>query len=293
MKEKISVSKIIIIVLLTLFSLSILMPCLNIIARSFSHPDKVNLLRSFDILPKGFSLVNYQVVFKNSTIWQSIINSGIITIAGTLLSIFLTTCTAYVLIKKDLIGRNLIMLLLIIIMILEPGIVQEYLVFKDLKILDKIVVMILYRSINVYYLIIMMRFLEEIPVSLIESAKIDGAGHVSILMKIILPLAKIPVLTIGMFYAVFRWNEFFKSSIFLSSKGNTVLQVLLRQFIVEADSTAIIGTADILANNEIARLDFGSIKAATIVVAVIPILALYPLILKYYTSGVLTGGVKE
>ncbi|WJH34402.1 hypothetical protein N6H14_32015 [Paenibacillus sp. CC-CFT747] len=96
-----------------------------------------------------------------------------------------------------------------------------------------------------------------------------------------------------MFYAVARWNEFFKSSIFLSSRDHTVLQVLLRQFIVERDTTAMIDAAELLKNSGIAQLDFGSLKAATIVIAMIPILMLYPIILKYYTKGVMDGGVKE
>ena len=116
---------------------------------------------------------------------------------------------------------------------------------------------------------------------------------VSVLFKIMMPLCKVPLLTVGMFYAVFRWNEFFKSSIFLTSKKNTVLQVLLKQFVVNSDTQVIVGAANIMANNNIAQLDNGSLKAATIIVAVIPILLLYPIILKYYTSDVLAGGVKE
>jgi putative aldouronate transport system permease protein len=166
-------------------------------------------------------------------------------------------------------------------------------VIKDLHLLDSLWAMVLYRMINVYYLIIMMRFLEEIPDSLMEAAKIDGAGHMTLFLKIVLPLARIPLLTIGMFYSVAKWNEFFKSSIFLPSRDKTVLQVLLRQFIVDRDSSSIVGTTDILRNSNIAQLDFSSLKAATIVIAMIPILMLYPIILKYYTSGVMDGGVKE
>ncbi|UUZ90103.1 hypothetical protein LJK87_29445 [Paenibacillus sp. P25] len=102
-----------------------------------------------------------------------------------------------------------------------------------------------------------------------------------------------PPLTVGMFYAVAKWNEFFKSSIFLSSRENTVLQVLLRQFVVEKDTSALVGAANLLKNNNIAQLDFTALKAATIVIAMVPILMLYPIILRYYTSGVMDGGVKE
>jgi putative aldouronate transport system permease protein len=153
--------------------------------------------------------------------------------------------------------------------------------------------MVLYRTINVFYLIIMMRFLEDIPDSLLEAAKIDGAGHMNIFVRIVLPLARVPLLTIGMFYAVARWNEFFKSSIFLSSRDHTVLQVLLRQFIVEGDTTTLVSAVSLLKNTPVAQLDFSALKAATIVIAMVPILMLYPIILKYYTSGVMEGGMKE
>jgi len=220
-------------------------------------------------------------------------NSIFITVTGTIINIFLTTLTAYVLTRKGLALKKIIMTFLIIIMIFEPGEVQEYMVMKQLNLLDNLLVMVFYRSINVYYLIIMMRFLHEIPESLIDSGKIDGAGHFTIFTKIVLPLSRIPILTIGMFYVVFKWNEFFKSSIFLSNRNNTVLQVMLRHFIVEGDTGSIIGFSNMMANNEIARLDFSSIKAATIVVTIIPILMVYPFILKYYASGMLEGSIKE
>ncbi|MBH5318356.1 carbohydrate ABC transporter permease [Paenibacillus sp. GSMTC-2017] len=291
--RKISVSKIIIALILTMTSLVMFVPIVNLFARALSHPDKVHLLNGYDIWPSGFSLINFEVVLSNPIVGRALLNSIFITVLGTLLSIFFTTIAAYVLTRKNLVGKTPLMIFLIIIMIFEPGIVQEYMVVKDMHLLDSLWVMVMYRMINVYYLIIMMRFLEEIPEPLIEAAKIDGAGHMTLFMKIVLPLARVPLLTIGMFYAVAKWNEFFKSSIFLSSPNNTVLQVLLRQFVVEQDSTALIGVTDLLKNNNIAQLDFSSLKAATIVVAIVPILLLYPIILKYYTKGVMDGGVKE
>ncbi|REK63461.1 MULTISPECIES: carbohydrate ABC transporter permease [Cohnella] len=288
-----TVSKFVIGLLLAFISLTMLVPILNLFAKAFSDPSKVHLLHGYDIWPKGFSIVHFQVVLGNPIVGRSLFNSLFITIVGTALSLFFTTITAYVLTRKHLIGKTPIMVVLIVIMIFEPGIVQEYMVVKDLHLLDNLWSMVLYRTINVYYLIIMMRFIEEIPDALLEAAKMDGAGHLTIFARIVLPLSRIPLLTIGMFYAVVRWNEFFKSSIFLSSRDNTVLQVLLRQFVVEGDSATLVGAANLLVNNPIAQLDFGALKAATIVVAMVPILMLYPVILKYYTNGVMDGGIKE
>nr|WP_280521238.1 carbohydrate ABC transporter permease [Paenibacillus mangrovi] len=276
-----------------MITLVMFIPVINIFARAFSHPDKVHELTGLGVIPKGFSLINFQVVLSNPIVGQAIGNSLFITIVGTCFSLFLTTITAYVLTRKNLVGKTPIMIFLIIIMIFEPGYVQEYFVMKDLHLLDSLWSMVLYRMINVFYLVIMMRFIEEIPESLMEAAKIDGAGHLRVFVRIVLPLSRIPLLTIGMFYAIAKWNEFFKSSIFLSSPNKTVLQVLLRQFVVERDTSTLVGITELLKNSNVAQLDFNALKAATIVVAMVPILLLYPIILKYYTSGVMEGGVKE
>lgn len=291
--KKLAVSKIIMGIILIFLAASMLIPMLNILAQSLSHPDKVHALKGWDILPKGFSLVNFQVILSQPLVIRSILNSVFITVVGTFLNLVMTASAAYVLTRPGLVGKNIFMYFFIIMMIFEPGIIQEYFLMKDIHLLDSLFSMVFYKCVNVYYLIILMRFMEDIPGSLIEAARIDGAGHVNVLFKIMMPLCKVPLLTVGMFYAVFRWNEFFKSSIFLTSKKNTVLQVLLKQFVVNSDTQVIVGAANIMANNNIAQLDNGSLKAATIVIAVIPILLLYPIILKYYTSDVLAGGVKE
>lgn len=291
--KKISIGRIILGAVLVLMALSMLVPLMNILARSLSHPDKVHLLKAYELLPKGLSFVNYEVILSQPIVLRSIWNSAYITILGTFLNIIMTASAAYALTRPGLAGKKIFMYFFVIMMIFEPGIIQEYLLMKEIHLLDNLLSMVIYKSVNVYYLIILMRFMEEIPLSIIEAATIDGAGHLSILFKIVVPLCKVPLLTVGMFYAVFRWNEFFKSSIFLTSKSNTVLQVLLRQFIVESDSRVIVGAANILANNHIAQLNNASLKAATIIVAMIPILLLYPIILKFYTGDVLAGGVKQ
>lgn len=293
MRKKVSGGKLVIGFIMVLMALTMLVPLLNILAKSLSDPAKVHLLKGYDILPKGFSTVNYQVILSQPVVLRSIFNSLFITIVGVAVNIVLTSSAAYALTRPKLVGKRPLMYFLIVMMIFEPGIIQEYLLMKDIHLLDSLMSMVIYKSVNVYYLIILMRFMEEIPSSIVEAATIDGAGHISILSKMVMPLCKAPLLTVGMFYAVFRWNEFFKSSIFLTSKNNTVLQVLLRQFVVDSDSQVIIGAANILANNNIAQLDNGSLKATTIVVAVLPILLLYPIILKYYTGDVLAGGVKQ
>jgi putative aldouronate transport system permease protein len=291
--SKLTVGKALVGVVLTLIVLTMFVPIVNLFAKAFSDPLQVHLMKGYDLLPKGFSLIHFEVVLRNDIVGRALLNSLFITVTGTVLSLLSTTISAYVLTRRNLVGKGPLMVCLIVFMILEPGIVPEYMVVKHLHLMDNLWSMVLYHTINVYYLIIMMRFMEEIPDSLIEAAKIDGAGHMTIFSRIVLPLSKVPLLTIGMFYAVVRWNEFFKSSIYLSSRDHTVLQVLLRQFIVDNDSTALVSAMSLLKNDSIARLDFSALKAATIVIAMVPILLLYPVILRYYTGGVMEGGVKE
>ena len=138
-----------------------------------------------------------------------------------------------------------------------------------------------------------MRYFEDVPVSLCEAAKIDGAGHLRVLFSVVLPLAKPGIATLTMFYGVTRWNEYFRSGIYISSIKKVPLQVILRKFIVDSDVTTIIGTQNLLNYNDLAKIDYTALQYATIVIAVVPILLIYPLVLKYYTKGIMAGGVKE
>ncbi len=289
MKRALKPGNLILNLFMLLIALTMLVPILNLLAKSLSDPASVPAMKGYQILPSGFDLIHYQVIFSNQVVWSAFLNSLFITVVGVVVNILLTTSLAYALTRPNLVGKKAIMVFLIIMMIFEPGIIQEYFVIKDIHLLDSLWSMVFYRSVSVYNVILLMRFFQETPEALLDAAKIDGAGHIKILFSIFLPLNKVPILTIGMFYAVYRWNEFFHSSIFLSSRNKTVLQVFLRQFVVEGDTTALtaLGTLDL------SSINISALRAATIIVTMAPILVLYPFILKYYTSGVLTGGVKE
>lgn len=284
---------VIIYTVLIIISLLVLVPILNLLAMSLSDPLKVNELKGLDILPKGFSLINYQVLFSNPLIVKSIFNSLLITICGTALNLFLTAMAAYVLARTNFVGKKLVILFLIVVMVFEPGLIPEYLLVKDLGLLDSYLSLILYKAINVFYLFIMMRFFEDVPDSILEAARIDGAGHFKIFTKIMLPLSKPALATMGLFYGVYHWNEYFRATIYLTTPDKWPLQVVLRQFVVERDNTSLLGAQNVLSYDQIAALDFGSLQAGTIIISIVPLLIFYPLILKYYAKGALEGGVKD
>jgi putative aldouronate transport system permease protein len=292
LRRRFTIGQVFLNVLMVLLGLTMVVPLLNILAKSLSDPALSPKMGGLRVLPAGFSTINYNIVFSNKVIVPSLINSFFITVTGTLINILLTTSAAYVLIQPRLLFKKAIMVFLIVIMLFDPGLVPEYLVVKQLGLIGSPWSVILITSVNVYYLIIMMRYFQAVPVEMYEAAWIDGAGHVRTLFSIVFPLAKAGIATIAMFYAVIRWNEYFKASIYLTEQSKTTLQVILRQFVVLGDNATLIGFQNMMDYNELARVDYNALKAATIVVAILPILCLYPLVLKFYTKDVLAGSVK-
>lgn len=291
--KKFKLSKILLYSSLFLITLTMIIPIVNLLALSLTAPENAHKMTGLSLIPKGFSLINYQILLSNPLIVKSLFNSIFITVAGTLLNLLLTALAAYVLTRKRLVGRTFFMVILILIMVFEPGLIPEYLVVKDLGLLDSYLSLILYKAINVYYLFIMMRFFEDVPESILEAARIDGAGHLNIFFRIMLPLSKPALATLGLFYAVFHWNEFFRASIYLTDPGKWPLQLVLRQFVVERDNASLVGVQTLLEYKSVANLDFGSLQAGTIMLAIVPLLIMYPFILKFYAKGALEGGVKD
>ncbi len=276
--------------LMFLLALTMLIPIVNIIANSFSDPAKSPYMSGLRVIPDGFSLLNYQIVLSNTTIVPALFNSIKITVIGTGINIMLTIMAAYALTRPRLMFKKAIMVFLIAMMLFDPGTVPEYLTIRDLGLMGSQWSVILVTAVSVYYLIIMMRYFQAVPAEISDSASIDGAGHLRLLFSIVLPLAKAGIATITMFYAVVRWNEYFRAGIYITKTSLTTLQVILRQYVVSNDTVTLIGDKNV--GKYVNIIDYNALKNATIVVAIVPILLLYPFVLKYYTKDVLAGGVK-
>lgn len=292
-KEKLDIWQILLMVMLLLFSLTILFPLLHILARSLSDPAQSGQMKGLEIFPRGLSLINYKLIFSNKNLVPSIFNSVFITVVGTALNIGLTITAAYVLTRPGLVGKKILMSFFIIMMLFDPGIVPEYMVMKKVGLMGSRWSVILGQAVNVYYLVIMMRYFEAVPQSLCDAARIDGAGDLTILCKIIAPLSKAGIATLTMFYAVLRWNEYYRAGIYISKISRVPLQVILRKFVVAGDVTTLVGTQNLFDYNALAKLDYTALQYATIVVAIIPILLIYPVVLKFYNKDIMAGGVKE
>ena len=193
---------------------------------------------------------------------------------------------------KDLVGKKVLMIFFIIMLLFDPGIVPEYMVIRSLNLMGSQWSVVVCQAVNVYYLIIMMRYFQEVPADLCDAARIDGAGHMRVLFSVIAPLSQAGIATLTMFYGVVRWNEYYRAGIYISSISKLPLQVILRKFVVDGDVTTLVGTQNLMDYNALAQLDYTALQYATIIVAIIPILLIYPLVLKFYTKDAMAGGVK-
>jgi putative aldouronate transport system permease protein len=282
-----------VVLVLVLAAVVVLVPMLNLLAMSLTDPKRISEIRGLSVLPKGFSLIVYKVLAVNPFFIRSILNSVYITGVGTAINLAMTAMAAYALTRATLPGRRFFMILVIVIMVFEAGIVPEYLVVKRVGLMNTRWSVILYKAVNVYYLIILMRFFDEVPQSLLDAARVDGAGHGSVLLNVMLPLSKSAIATLGLFYGVMHWNEYFRAGIYLNDPAKYPLQLILRQFVIMDDTASLLGSGTLFSYDEAARLSYAALRAGTIIVAIIPVLLLYPLILRYYTRGVMEGGLKE
>ena len=261
-------------------------PFLYVVLASFSDP--VKLIGNSDLLwrPIGFSLKAYQAVFKNPSIYSGYVNTIFYVVIGTIVNIGMTAMGAYVISRKNFFLRRALALVFIFTMYFSGGLIPNYLLVKNLGLIDSRLALIIPGAISTFNLMIMITGFEGIPQSLEESARIDGAGDMTILSKIIMPLAKPTIMVILLYYAVGHWNSWFNAMIYLRDSDKMPLQIMLRDILTRSQLGAMTGQTDIE--------DVGTtIKYATIVIATVPILFIYPFIQKHFVKGVMIGAVKE
>ncbi|GAE33980.1 carbohydrate ABC transporter permease [Halalkalibacter akibai] len=267
-------------ILLTIFSLLCILPFVYVVIASFSTSNSV--------IPSGFTLDAYKYIFTTNTFVRSLGVSFYITILGTTLSIIATALMAYALSFRDLPGRKWITLGVIFTMLFQGGMIPTYIVVRNLGLIDTYWSLILPGLVSAFYLIIMRGFFQNIPGELIESAKIDGANDVKILLRIVLPLSLPVIAAISMFYAVGIWNQYFNAVMYLNSPEKWPVQVVLRQVVILA--TGSIG--DESAMDADSNIVGQGLKMAVVVVSMLPILIVYPFIQKHFAKGMLLGSVK-
>lgn len=237
--------------------------------------------------PWDWSLSAYQQMLTHPTFPRAALNSIIITVTGTALSLCLTVPLAYALSTRTLPGRNIITALILFTFLFNVGLIPVYLlVAKTLGWTNNILAIIVPVAINVTNTLVMRNFFEGIPEEIKEAARIDGANDMQVLWQVVLPLSKPILLTIGLFYAVYYWNEFFTPILYLNDQNLQPLPVLLRSILVGSNLSEYV-EFDLSSSTSIE-----SLKAAAVLLTMIPMVAVYPWIQHYFTKGTLLGGVK-
>ena len=271
--------------LLTIIALACLLPFVNIIASSFASPAEV-IAKPFIIFPETFSLDAYRYVLSTPTIFRSLFVTIFITLVGTVLSMVLTSMMAYGLSRPYLPGRRFINFAVVFTMLFSGGMIPTFLVVNSLGLIDTLWAMILPIAVNAFNMIIMRNFFQGLPMSLEESARIDGAGDFLIFRKIMLPLAKPSIATISLFYTVSYWNTYMNAILYVNDSTKWPIQILLRQIVIVSSGLQSEGMAlDIVPPAQ-------SVKMAVITVATLPMLMVYPFVQKYFVKGALVGSVK-
>lgn len=283
----------ILIVVLSLFSfLVILVPLLHVISCSLSSGQAVQS-GQVGIFPVEFTTTSYQMVFDYKDVWIGYRNTLLYTVVGTALNILFTILMAYPLSRKDLKGCGLIMKLMVFTMMFSGGLIPNYLLVKDLHLLNTAWSLWLPGLISVYNVIVMRTFFKStIPAELLEAAQIDGCTNRRFLWSIVLPLSGTIVAVMVLLYAIGHWNNYFSAMLYISDKNKYPLQLFLREILISSqiDYSAMTGSTmqEMLKKQEMRLL----IKYSLIVVSSLPILCIYPFIQKYLVKGVLIGSIK-
>lgn len=243
------------------------------------------------IFPKEITMEAYDYIFANDDLLTSLKVTVTVTLTGTLGSMLCSVAGAYALSKKKMPGRNLFLTLILITMFFNGGIVPNFLLIKDIGLYDTIGAMVFPTMINTWYLIIMKNYFTGLPEALEESARIDGANDITILLRIILPISMPIIATFTLFYGVDRWNEWWNAMMYINDTRKYPLQLLLRNLIVKNFSSASMATA--YAQDSAQFVAKENIKMATAVVAIVPITVVYPFLQKYFAKGVMVGAIKS
>ncbi|NQX71753.1 carbohydrate ABC transporter permease [Paenibacillus alba] len=263
-------------------------PLLYVVMASLSDASQLIAFKGILFKPLGFSIEAYKNVMSNPGILIGYRNTLFILVAGVVVNLFMTALGAYVLSRKNVIWNKAFMMIIVFTMFFNGGLIPLYLVVKNVGLLDSLWATIIPFSIGTFNLIIMRTAFMGIPDSLEESAKIDGANHFTILFRIIIPLSMPVIAVMILYYAVDKWNGWFYASVFIKSRELFPLQLVLREILISNSTDGMSAGADAGDRFQMAE----TIKYATIVVATLPVLCIYPFVQRFFVKGVMVGSLK-
>lgn len=278
--------------LLLVFMLLILVPLMSVVATSLVGSDEVARRGQFILIPEKINLSAYDYMLKgSSSIWRAYKNTLFVVGVGTCLSLVVTISMAYPLSKKELRGRTLILGMVFFTMLFSGGMIPNYMLVKELGLLNKRWVLVLPYVVSTWNMLLMRNFFYSVPESLEEAAYLDGANQIQVLIRVVLPLSLPSIATIGLFYAVGYWNQWFPGVMYITKNELMPVQNILRTIVISASGTLDESESSLL-NDMVVQPTPQTIRCAAIVVSTLPILVVYPFIQKYFVKGVMVGSVK-
>jgi putative aldouronate transport system permease protein len=272
-------------VALAVVVLLVLVPMWTVLATSLADPQDVIDNGGWVVWPRRFSTDAYQQILEGGIVTRALLVSAGITAIGTVLSLVCTIGLAYTLSRPKVYGGKPLLLLVLFTFLFPPGMVPLFLVVRSTGLFDQYASLILPFLINVFNLVVMRGFFQSIPGELLDAARIDGAGELAILRRVVLPLSKAVIAVVGLFYAVSYWNRFFEAIIYFNDQSKWPIGTVLRQYVT--------GGAAIAENSgEASASSPQSMQMAVVVLATLPIMCVYPFLQRYFVKGVLTGALK-
>jgi putative aldouronate transport system permease protein len=275
-----------------LLLIAFLYPLLNMAAISLSSD--VPVLRSeVTVYPIGFTTAPYTKIIANATLWRSIFNSLFVAFAGCALSLVMVSVAAYPLAFADFWGKKVYTMLLVFTMWFQGGIIPTFMTIRNLGLHNSLWSLIVNGLLTAYYVVIARSYFQSIPLSMVESARIDGAHDYRILFNIIMPLSKPVLATIALWIIVGHWNDYLNPLIFLADRNKYTLQLVLKEIVLNSDSS-LYGLSAAASSNFTGVADLGpQVRNAALVVSMIPMIIFYPFVQKHFVSGIMLGAIKE
>lgn len=276
-------------VFLTLICAFVVVPFVGVISTSLAPAAEVNHAGGFVMFPtKGIDLSAYRSILAGGAVSQSLLISGFVTVIGTALSLALTCSLGWALSRRGTVGNKLLLMLVLVSLLFNPGLIPSYLVVQQFGLLDTLLSLIIPTCVSAFNVIVVRSFFTGLPTEILESARIDGASEWQLFRYIGLPLSRAVIAVIGLFYGVGYWNSFFNALLYINDSDKWPLQLVLQTYVVNGVQ---IGGQDLGLAGEVLPPQT-SIQMAILMISVLPILCVYPFIQRHFAKGVLTGAVK-
>ncbi|MEU4269504.1 carbohydrate ABC transporter permease [Streptomyces sp. NPDC026092] len=272
-------------VVLVLVVSAVAYPLLGVIGTSFASQTDIIRSPGLVLWPDHPTLEAYRTVLSGGVVTRALLTSLVVTLVGTACSLLATIGMAYGLSRREVVGSRFILMTALFTMLFDPGIIPKFLTVKELGLYNTLAALVLPTMVSAFNLVVLRSFFMNLPEELYDAAKVDGAGDFRTLVRIVLPLSKAVLAVIGLFYAVTYWNAFFNAMLYLNDAEKWPLAMVLRTFVLQGQSLEGASVGESVAPQQ-------AVQMAVLVIAVVPILCVYPFLQRYFTKGVLTGAIK-